>query len=85
MTILLANTYAIKYSFINEKFAEIVYQVLKIKPKYLIQPKQILGLNYRATKPIIHTIYPISTTSIHTKSLALLLITKFKSHLIILG
>ena len=41
MSIILANTYITRYDFINEKFAEIVCQVFKIEPQYLIKPKQI--------------------------------------------
>ena len=39
MAIILANIYAIRYDFINEKFAEIVCLVLEIEPQYLIKPK----------------------------------------------
>ena len=37
----LANTCATRYGFIDEKFAEIVYQILEIEPQCLIKPKQI--------------------------------------------
>ena len=41
MTIILANICATGYGFIDEEFAEIVCQVLEIKPECLIKPKQI--------------------------------------------
>ena len=41
MATILTNTYATRYSFIDEKFAEIVCQVLKIKLQSLIKLKQI--------------------------------------------
>lgn len=39
MAIILADTCAIKYGFINEKFEETVCQVLEIKLQCLIKPK----------------------------------------------
>ena len=39
--ILLADTYAIRYGFIDKKFVEEVCQVLKIKSQRLIKLKQI--------------------------------------------
>lgn len=39
MAIILANTYAIRYDFINEKFIEIICQIFEIKSQYLIQLK----------------------------------------------
>lgn len=39
--IILVNTCAIKYSFINEKFTRIVYQTLEIEPQCLIKLKPI--------------------------------------------
>lgn len=39
MVITLTNTCVTKYGFINEKFAEKVCQVLKIKSQYLIKSK----------------------------------------------
>lgn len=41
MATLLAHTYTTIYSFINEKFAKIVYQVFEIEPQCLTKPKQI--------------------------------------------
>ena len=41
MAITLANTCAIRYDFINEKFVEIVYQDLEIELQRLIKFKQI--------------------------------------------
>ena len=81
----LANTYAIGYGFIDEKFAETVCQVLEIESQRLIKPKQIQRFDGRATKPITHAIYPTLTVGDHTKSLAPLLITKLGNHPMILG
>ena len=39
MAIILANTYATGYGFINEEFAETVCQVLEIEPQHLIKLK----------------------------------------------
>ena len=39
--ITLVNTCTTGYGFIDEAFAKIVWQVLKIKPQRLIKPKQI--------------------------------------------
>lgn len=41
MATLLVNIYATRYSFINKKFVEIVYQVFEIEPQCLTKPKQI--------------------------------------------
>ena len=41
MATILANTYTTRYSFIDIKFVEIVYQILEIELQYLIKPKQI--------------------------------------------
>ena len=41
MAITLANIYAIRYGFIDKKFAKIICQILKIKSQCLIKPKQI--------------------------------------------
>lgn len=39
MAIILANTFAIRYNFINKEFAKTVCQVLEIKLQYLIKLK----------------------------------------------
>ena len=41
MAITLANTYAIRYGFIDKKFMETVCQIFEIESQYLIKPKQI--------------------------------------------
>ena len=81
----LADTCANGYSFIDEKFAEIVCQVLEIEPERLIKPKQIQGFDGRAAKPIIYAIYPTLTVGAHIESLAFLLITKLRNHSMIFG
>ena len=85
MATLLAHSYATGYGFIDEKFAEIVCQVLKIEPQRLIKLKQIQEFNGRAAKPITHAIYPILAVSSHTKNLTSLLITKLENHPMILS
>ena len=39
MAIILVDIYATRYDFINDKFAKIVCQVLKIEPQCQIKPK----------------------------------------------
>ena len=85
MVIILANTCATGYSFIDEEFAETVYQVLVIKLQCLIKPKQIQGFDGRAAKPITHAIYLTLTISTHIENLVPLLITKLGNHPMILG
>ena len=85
MTIILANTCATRYGFINEKFAETVCQILEIEPQRLIKLKQIQKFDDRIAKPIIHIIYPILAINTHIKSLILLFIIKLRNPFIILG
>ena len=61
-----------------------VCQVLEIKSQCLIKPKQIQRFDGKAAKPITYAIYLTLTIDTHTKSLALLLITKLGNHSIIL-
>ena len=81
----LANICATGYSFIDEKFANTVCQILRIEPQCLIKPKQIQGFDGIAAKPITYAIYPTLTVGTHTENLAPLLITKLEIHLMILG
>ena len=85
MATTLINTCTTRYSFIDEEFAEIICQVLEIKPQHLIKLKQIQGFDGRATKPITHAIYLTLTIGTHTKNSALLLLINLRKHLIILG
>lgn len=39
MAVILANTYAIGYDFIDEKFIEIICQIFEIKSQYLMKLK----------------------------------------------
>lgn len=39
---ILVNTYTIKFSFIDEKFAKIIYKRLEIQPQHLTKQKPIL-------------------------------------------
>ena len=80
MATILANTYAIGYIFIIEKFAETVCQVFEIESQCLIKPKQLKKFDNRAAKPIIHAIYLILIIGTDTKSLAFLLITKLGNY-----
>ena len=81
----LVDTYATRYGFIDEKFAEIVYQTLEIEPQRLTKPKPIQGFDGRAAQPVTHAIYPTLSVGSHTESLAPLLITKLGHHPMILG
>ena len=85
MATILTNICATRYDFIDKKFAETVCQVLKIEPQRLIKLKQIQRFDSLAAKSITHTIYPTLTIGTHTESFASLLITKLRSHLMILG
>lgn len=85
MAITLANSYATRYSFIIKKFANIVYQIFKIKLQCLIKFKQIQKFDNRVTKSIIHAIYFIFIISTYIKNLAPLLISKLRNYLIILS
>ena len=85
MARILANIYATRYNFIDKKFAKTIYQVLEIELQYPIKLKQIQKFDSKAAKPMTHAIYPILTVGIYTKSLAFLLITKFRNYSIILG
>ena len=81
----LVNTCATGYGFINEKFAEIVCQTLKIEPQRLTKSKPIQRFDGRAAQPVTHTIYFILSLENHSKSLAPLLITKLGHHRMLLG
>lgn len=85
MAIILANTYATGYGFIDEKFTETVCQILKIKLQPLIKPKQIQKFDGKVAKSITHAIYPIPTVDTHTKSLVFLFIIKLGNYAMILG
>lgn len=80
MDIILANTCAIGYGFIDEKFAEKACQVLKIEPQCLIKSKQMQKVHGRATKLITYAIYPILIVAIYTESLISLFITKLENY-----
>ena len=85
MAIILTNICAIKYDFIDEKFAETVCQVLEIESQYLIKSKQIQEFDGRAAKSITYAIYRTLSMGTHIESLALLLITKLRNYSMILG
>ena len=72
----LVDTCATGFGFIDEKFAEIVCERLEIQPQRLTKPKPIQGFDGRAARPVTHAIYFTLSVGNHTKSLALLLITK---------
>lgn len=82
---ILADICATRYSFIDEKFVKIIYQVLKIASQHLINPKQIQKFDGRAAKPIIYAIYLTLTIGTHTENFAFLLITKIENYPIIFG
>ncbi len=83
--IILVDTCATGYGFIDEKFTEMVCQTLEIKLQCLTKPKPIQGFDGRATQPVIYAIYPTLSIESHIKSLAPLLITKLGHHLMIFG
>lgn len=85
MAIILTNTYAISYSFIDEKFAKIICQVLITKPQRLMKLKLIQKFDSRAANSISHAIYPILIVGTYTESLPPLLIIKLRNYLIILS
>lgn len=74
--ITLINTFATRYNFINEKFASFVCQTLEIEPECATKSNLIQGFNGRASWPVTHAIYSKLSVSNHSKSSALLLITK---------
>ena len=73
---ILVDTCATRYTFIDEKFAEIVCQTFKIEPQRLTKSKPIQGFDGRAAQLVTHAIYPKLSIENHSKSLAPLLITK---------
>ncbi len=81
----MVDTCAIRYDFIDEKFAEIVCQILEIEPQHLMKPKPIQGFDGRAAQPVTYAIYPTLSVGSHTESLAPLLITKLGHHPMILS
>ena len=85
MAITLANTCTTRYGFIDEEFAEIICQVLKIKLQRLIKLKQIQRFDGRPVKSITHAIDLSLTIGIHIENLALLWITKLGNHPMIFG
>lgn len=85
MIIILVNTYATRFVFIDKKFVEIVYKKFEIQPQCLIKPKPIEEFDGRATKLVTHTIYLILSMEKYTKSLALLQITKLGQYSMILS
>ncbi len=81
--IILVDASATGYGFINEKFIEIIYQMLEIELQCLTKQKAIQGFDGRAAQPVSHAIYLILSVGSHIKSLASLLITKLGHHLMI--
>lgn len=83
--ILLANICVIKNSFMDEKFAEKVYQILEIKLQRLIKPKQIQEFDSRAAKYVSYAIYLILIIDNYIESFAHLLIIKLGHYFMIFG
>ena len=81
----LIDTCTIRFSFIDEKFAEIVCERLEIQFQRLTKPKPIQGFDDKAIRPVTYTIYPTLSVENHTKSLVPLLITKLGQHPMIFG
>ncbi len=84
-SIILIDTCATRYGYIDEEFVETVCQILEIEPQHLIKPKQIQRFDIRIAKPIIYAIYPPLTFDTHIESLTLLPITKLGNYRMILG
>lgn len=76
---------ATRYNFIDEKFAEIIYQILEIKPQHLTKPKLIQGFDIRAIELVSYAIYPTLSIENHIERLASLLITILSHYPIIFG
>lgn len=74
------DIYIPRYVFIDEKFAEIYYQIREIKPQYLIKPNVIQRFDIKITQPVIYINYLTFFMENYTKSLAPLLITKLSYH-----
>ena len=68
MATILANICVTEYSFIDEKFAQTICQILEIELQYLIKSKHIQRFDSRAAKPITYFIYLILTISTYIKS-----------------
>ena len=84
--ITLLNTSAIGYSFINEKTAYIIYNILGLDPLPLINPRPLRGFNRKLTKrPITYTIYPTLIVKNHSELIYPILITTLGQYNIILG
>lgn len=84
-TKILVDIYCYRYSFIDKKLAEIIGQMLEIKPPHLTKLKLIWGFNCQAAWSITPAIYLILFVKNLTTSLAHLLITKFCSYSMIIG
>ena len=81
----LVDICATRFGFIDEKFAEIVYEKLEIQPQRLTKSKPIQSLDDRAAQLLTHTINPTLSVGNYTKSLAFLLIPKLGQHPMIFG
>lgn len=81
----LVKTCATRFSFIDEKFMEIVCKILKIQPQCLTKSKLIERFDNRIAKRITHAIYSTLSIENHNKSFILLLIIKLEQYSMILG
>lgn len=68
--LILVNSWAIGYDFIDEKFADTVCQIIEIQSQCLIKFKQIQRFNGRAIRSIIHFIYSILTINLYNENFA---------------
>ncbi len=83
--IILVDTCAIRYGFIDEKFVEMVCQTLEIEPQRLTKPKSIQRLDDRAAQLVTHAIYLTLSIGSHTENLVSLFIVKLGHYLMIFG
>ena len=81
----LIDTGATDYAFIDREIAQLVCNMLSMKPVPLLKPKPLTGFDGRHAPPITHAIYPKLTIELHSELTAPLLITDLGNHPIILG
>ena len=82
---ILINIYAIRFGFIDEKFAKIVCKKHEILLQCLIRSKPIYRFDGGVVQLVIHAIYSTLSVKNYIKSLAPLFITKLRQYPIILG
>jgi hypothetical protein len=74
-----------KYAFVDESIAQKICDVMNIKLIKLMKKRVIRAYDDRKNQVITHVIYSNLIIQNHTKSLTLMLITKFEQQVIILS